>query len=243
MAEGADLVSWARYIKTGGVFGILANKGAGITKITDLKGRKIGIIGTGSSTYSVSKVLLAENGMSEADVEFVSLGCCTAQYNALLDRKVDAIGTWNIQIAQIKSTAEQEGKKDFLDQLVYFDGASFLGDIYVSSRDYYEKNKDVLTRYLRAIQRGQRDMVANPSEALTYAAKHIENFNLNDPANRQLIEIQNQMLVIDGLHDYTQIAKSLDVYFKVGLIKTDPKTLDLKKLFPNDIPEAAAKKG
>lgn len=245
MAEGAQVVSYWQYVKHEGIFGVLANGSNGIKTIADLKGKKIGMIGPASATYSVAKVLLAQNGLSEKDVEFVSLNCCTAQYSAMLDKKVDAIGTWDSQILQIRFTAESEGKKEFLDQLVYFDGTGFLGDTFVVSKDYFEKNKETLARFQRAYQKGVKYMADNPGDSLViytkYAKETDKTFDPNNPLHKALIDTRPPKVVMDGSFDYVAMGKSLDTYFKVGLIKTDPKTLDLPKLFPNDVPDLVKK--
>jgi len=72
---------------------IVARKSAGITKVADLKGKRITTPRNTSAAYFLAKMLETAN-LTEADVTIVAITPVTDMSVALKDRRVDAIAMW-----------------------------------------------------------------------------------------------------------------------------------------------------
>ena len=79
-----------------GHYRIVARKSAGIESITDLRGKRIGTVLTGSSGYFLSKMLKTE-GMTVNDVVIHNIWPFTGLPDALAKGEVDAISIWEPQ--------------------------------------------------------------------------------------------------------------------------------------------------
>jgi NitT/TauT family transport system substrate-binding protein len=96
VSQGEALVGFWQWIKLG-IFGIQARKDRGITKVEDLKGKTIGVLGMASATRYAPLMMLARAGLKESDVNMVVLGGGGAAYGPALERgQVDALGTWDV---------------------------------------------------------------------------------------------------------------------------------------------------
>ena len=72
---------------------IVARKSAGITKVSDLKGKRITTPRNTSADYFLARMLATAN-LTEADVTIVPITPVTEMSVALKDRRVDAIAMW-----------------------------------------------------------------------------------------------------------------------------------------------------
>ena len=88
----------------GNIFGIAVPVDSPIQKISDLKGKTIGVVSMGSPGVLVAKALMATAGMNpERDVNFVVAGE-GAQTAALIKRKqVDALSQFDTQYAMVEN--------------------------------------------------------------------------------------------------------------------------------------------
>jgi ABC-type nitrate/sulfonate/bicarbonate transport system substrate-binding protein len=143
--ERDDFVIAATFVTSYNDVKIIANRDRGIETPSDLVGKKVGIV-PGSSSQFFLDFYLANNGISTEDVMTETLGP-EKMAQALAAHRVDAVSVW-----------EPFG----------FDSMTGLGDrsvllphdrIYretfnlVVSRDFAEKNKAVLEKTLRALQK------------------------------------------------------------------------------------------
>lgn len=78
---------------TEGYYRIVARRSAGISRIADLKGKRIAAIPTTSSGYFLARMLASE-GMGVADVEVVRVSPIEDMAKAIADRRVDAVAIW-----------------------------------------------------------------------------------------------------------------------------------------------------
>ena len=121
----------------------------------DLRGKKIGIISTGSGSFVFLKGYLAEYGMTENDVTYVSLGgnIITA-LTALKEGTVDAISYYGA----LYEIAEANGEKfKYLPNPAIFNGTRSLS--WTVKNSTFKANAEVYERFLRA-----------SFKALTYSA-------------------------------------------------------------------------
>jgi ABC-type nitrate/sulfonate/bicarbonate transport system substrate-binding protein len=100
-----------------GFYRIVGRKSAGIEKLADLKGKKIGTVPSTSSAYYLHK-MLATVGLSESDVTVVPLVPLTKIPTALSNGEVDAVTIWE---PEIQNAAEAIGEDaiEFQDRSVY----------------------------------------------------------------------------------------------------------------------------
>ena len=128
---------------------VAVKKGSPITKPSDLKGKKIGIVSLVSGSYPYTKAWLKDNGMTESDVTLVSTSTPAGAENALKNGDVDALAWYTA----VYATIEFNGTP-----LTYFpNGPSFKGVrslSWVANADKYAANPEVFERFLRASMKG-----------------------------------------------------------------------------------------
>jgi ABC-type amino acid transport substrate-binding protein len=100
-----------------GFYRIIGRKSAGIAKLADLKGKKIGTVPNTSSVYYLHK-MLATVGLSEKDVTIVALVPLTKVPTALSSGEVDAVTVWEPEI-QNAADAIGDDAIEFQDKSVY----------------------------------------------------------------------------------------------------------------------------
>lgn|GEM_PF-6581658 len=235
IAQGVDLVAVWAWLKPG-IFGTLM--APGISSIPELAGKRVGIIGRSSATWFELQLELANAKMSEADLaEVVALSCCAAQYTALLDNQVDAIGTWDGQYITLRQTAKTDGQEAWFNSLTMKWNENYLSDVLITTRKYYDEHEDVIVRFLQGFQKGMQFQIDNPEAAVANAAKSIEGL---DPNNLDQMEVANARAAsyeIDGCFDLELIKTSLAGYFNSKFITVDPKAFELERLFPPSVCE------
>lgn len=240
ISQGEPLVAFWQWIRLG-IFGIQARKDRGITKVEDLKGKTIGVLGMASATRYASLMLLARSGLKETDVNMVVLGGGGAAYGPALSRgQVDALGTWDVPKWVVETTA---GDPAFRSQLVYFPVDDYQPDVFTTSKKYYDANKDTLVRFLVAMQRANADVAKDIDEAVRITAKYLPAVGSADPAvNRKTVEIRAMSLSPDGRFDHAAYERALPIYQQVGLVKADPKSFRIPEVLSNEIPEMVQKR-
>jgi NitT/TauT family transport system substrate-binding protein len=122
----------------------------GITKASDLKGKKIGIIGFGSGSYPYTKAWLAGYGLKESDVTLVATGTAIAPATLQLQSgAVDAIAYYTAVYASQEFTGT---KFKYLPNPAALTGVQSLA--WVVNTDKFEANPEVFERFLRTANKG-----------------------------------------------------------------------------------------
>jgi NitT/TauT family transport system substrate-binding protein len=234
IAQGADLVAVWGWLETG-VFGTLVNTSAGINSLADLEGKTIGIINRQSTTLFSTQLELAQEGLTEEDVEIVALSCCAAQFTEMVNGNVDAIGTWDGQYLTLQQTAEAEGETEWFDQTEIYWNEDYLGDIIVTTRSFLEENEDVVVGFLRGLWKGQQFQLDNIEAATQNAADNVEGVEVNENSIAQA-ELRANSWNMTGDFDLTAVEESLLLYNQIGLIGVHPGAIDLARVFINEVP-------
>ena len=239
VGQGEALVGFWQWIKLG-IFGIQARKDRGITKVEDLKGKTIGVLGMASATRYAPLMMLARAGLKESDVNLVVLGGGGAAYGPALERgQVDALGTWDVPKWVVETTA---GDATFRSGLVYFPAADYLPDIFTTTRKYYDAHKEDLVKFLVAMQRANADVARDIDAAVAITAKYLPTVKSADPAvMRKTVEIRSASLSPDGRFDYAAYERALPLYRELGLVKGDPQVLKLREILSNELPDRVQK--
>lgn len=235
IGQGEPLIAFWQWIQ-GGIFGIHARRDRGISKVEDLKGKTIGVLGMASATRYGPLLLLAKAGLKESEVNMVVLGGGGAAYGPALSRgQVDALGTWDVPKWVVETTA---GDAAFRSQLIYFPADDYLADVFVTSRKYYDANKEHLVKFIGAMRRGNADVVRDIDEAIRITAKYLPAVATADPAvNRKIVEIRTASFSPDGRFDHAAYERALPLYKQVGLINVDPKSLKIREILSNEVPD------
>src|SRR5206468_4155384 len=112
-----------------------------------------------------------------------------------------------------------------------------------TSRKYYDTNKDNLVRFLVAMQRGNADVARDIDEAVRITAKHLPAVASAEPSvMRKTVEIRSASLSADGRFDHAAYERALPIYRQVGLVSADPKSIKLREVLSNEIPELVQKR-
>ena len=146
----------------------LVPKDSDITKLEDLKGKKVGLV-VGSIAQNLLDAQLKSVGLSIADVTLVNLSPAE-QSVALENGEVDAISTWEPNITKIRKA---------LDAKVLADGTGiFLGENpIIANKTYVEKNQELVKTFLDEYRKAAQKVKDNPQAiAKTYA----EDFGLEE---------------------------------------------------------------
>ena len=136
---------------------ILARKDAGIVSAADLKGKRIAYTPGTTSEFFLDSLLTA-NGITMQDIVTVPLKPdeLTA---AILDKKVDAVSTWNYLLEQLSQQLGQNGR-------VFYDHDIYT-EIYnvVTMKEFTDKNPETIRRFLRALIKAEKYIVIHPQES------------------------------------------------------------------------------
>ena len=120
--------------------------GEGITKVEDLKGKKVAY-SSGSSSEDILVNSLASVGMTMADIVAVDMDA-SAIVTAMLSGGVDACATWSPN--SLKILEEMDGATKLTDNLTFKDKTVSLAS-WIAMPKYAEENEDVLIRFTRAL--------------------------------------------------------------------------------------------
>jgi len=239
IGQGQPMVAFWQFLQNGAIFGVLARRDRGVNGIEDLKGKTIGILGPASATRYATVQMLAKVGLKESDVNMVTLPGMAAYGPALARGQVDALGAWDVS----REVVMGAGDDNFRKQLVYFPASEYLSDIFATSKKYFDGNKDAIASFMAAIVKSMDDIGKNPAEAIQIAAKYVPSVSSADPAvNAKIIELRNQKWVKDGRFIYAEYERALPAYREMGLITIDPKTISLREVFSNEVPDLVQKK-
>ncbi|MCV6575064.1 MAG: ABC transporter substrate-binding protein [Cohaesibacter sp.] len=216
------------------VFNVVAPKGRNIKSAADLKGKTIGVYSLNSGTRQNLLFLLHQIGLSESDVNIQVTGLLN--FAPVIQGQVDATAATDtgLYVGKLKGLGE-------VDVLEVKDSLNVPSDMFVVTQDYYNKNKPLLRRFLKAYRDSAAWMIAEPEEAAKLAIKHSIN-GRNEDVNLEIIKIRNisaqsETTKVKGLghFDLEVLQQGADAYLVHKLIKSK---LDMSKVIKSDlIPE------
>lgn len=168
-ATGRDIKAFGTVFKQSTAC-FMAKEGQ-IKNIQDFKGKKIGVYRK-YDTENILKSLLFKNNISEDEVKIVDAGDIAAFRTGELDLFPSYVFNEPITMQLEGITTTLFNPKDF--------GVSFYSDTYFSTDDYYNNNKDVIKRFLRASAKGWEYAKNNQEESIGIMFGMITNMTFSE---------------------------------------------------------------
>ena len=197
---------------------VVGNKSHGINTAADLKGKTVAVQ-AGTSSEIILQQALAKAGLTVDDIKTVEM-TVDGMTTAMITGQVDAAAAWSpntitLQDALGDNYVNLGGNADFLDSAIF-------PSSYITSKEYAEKNRDVLVRFAQALNKAHDYRLANQE----YMAKLL---------SKELDAPEDTMIRARGEADWETITKDGG---NMDAIKTVYETQ--QKIFINNgrIPEA-----
>jgi NitT/TauT family transport system substrate-binding protein len=142
-------------------FGVL--KSSPITKISQLRGKKVGVNSLGGGSYTIAEAGLLENGINPTtDARIVLVGTGGPALNALETGQVDAIVTVDTQWAIFQGLG---GSTRLLPSPPI---GAYPSDMLVVQTSYLDAHPKIVAAFGRAVMEGTVFAMANPQKAIGY---------------------------------------------------------------------------
>ncbi|HEY7218659.1 MAG TPA: ABC transporter substrate-binding protein [Candidatus Binatia bacterium] len=131
-----------------------------IKKISDLKGKKIGITRVGSSTHTSALYALGSAGLRTTDYQILPLVEVPNIFTALAAGQIDA----GVMSPPTNARAKKAGFVELMN--IAREGPEFVSVAVGTSRSFIKANEDVVRRVVRAYAEGVQIFKTNKSAAL-----------------------------------------------------------------------------
>jgi sulfonate transport system substrate-binding protein len=163
IANGIKINIIGAYMSSDGShIGLLARKDAGITSLTDLRGRKVGYT-VGSEAHQLLLQFLASANLTEDDVRLINLQ--VGDINTSLESgAIDAAVTWEPYLTGILNN----GTTRLVQSGVGFKNSS---SIIIGKTDFLEKYPEITARILKVLDRSVKWSDAHKEEAIKLLSK------------------------------------------------------------------------
>jgi NitT/TauT family transport system substrate-binding protein len=146
---------------------LVAGKDSGITRPSDMKGKKLGVPGIGSMFDLLTRKWLVNNNVKPSDV--ISVEAPFPQMADLIRTKqIDAV----LVIEPFRSRIVEEGGVrivDFMDQV----RRDVIMAFWISERTWASRNAQALVAFRQGVQEGLKFITDNPQEARAIEAKYL----------------------------------------------------------------------
>jgi len=156
-SSGIDVKAIARSYSDDFYYGLLIRPDSSITSVQDLKGKKVGVQ-VGSGAHFFFMLLLKQNGLSEKDLNVVSMPT-SDQKSALETGNVDAVVTWQPFVAAIE--LDKVGK-------ILADSNHVIrtAGVYLMRDEFGKDNPDLVKKFLKVHEQTVQYLKNNPEESV-----------------------------------------------------------------------------
>lgn len=149
---------------------VVGNKSHGINTAADLKGKTVAVQ-AGTSSEIILQQALKKAGLTVDDITTVEM-TVDGMTTAMITGQVDAAAAWSpntitLQDALGDNYVNLGGNADFLDSAIF--PSSFI-----TSKEYAEKNHDVLVRFAQALNKAHDYRLANQEYMAKLLAKELD---------------------------------------------------------------------
>jgi NitT/TauT family transport system substrate-binding protein len=210
--------------------GLLYVAESGITKPSDLKGRKIARSASGAGS-ALLQAFLDANKLAASDMNFVVTDA-TGYLPLLLSRKVDAITEQKVVLPKYALPAAKEGLT--VKAMTFSEyGLSFYGAALIANDSTIKTRPDVLRRFLAASFRGYKAAFDNPEEAAKILLKYHPEAGTPESVRGE-IEIEKGLILTEdarknglGSIEVNKLKASRDLLIKALKLPNEIKLDDL----------------
>ncbi len=164
---------------------VVARKDRGITTVSDLVGKKIGVT-PGTTSDFVINTLLVLHKISRNEVELINLAP-EEMFDSLMGGKVDAISTWNPHIINSQKKLGSNG-------ITLGNGGIIITMNLFTRDDFIKKNPEVIKKVLRALIKAEIFAKENPSESIKIVANAL---NIKDELLKDFWDIYSIKVTLD----------------------------------------------
>ncbi|WP_425104631.1 ABC transporter substrate-binding protein [Ancylobacter sp.] len=202
-SKGAPLISVA-VIDAMGTEAIIVRPDAGVTKIADLKGKKL-LTTSNAGVNTFFPLVLKNAGLAEGDVGIINVpdGALVSSYLQGAGGTVGMLGGLDDKPAEIKAAG---GAQPVTFPYSEF-GVNQVGYCIVTSRETVAKNPDLVRRFLAATVKSYKAAEADPQAAVN-AMGDIVGGTMNEEAGKkQAAEVQK--VTLDVLYSKANTGKVL----------------------------------
>lgn len=162
--------------------GIVSKSEAGITSVSDLKGRKIGLPGLYGASYIGAIALLDSAGLTESDVTLDSIGY--NQVEVLMADREDAVVIYNAN-----EPVQFEAQGQSINLLKVSDAIDLVSNGLVTNEKTLKENPELVKAMIAATLKGMKYTIDHQDEAFEISKKYVENLASADQ------NIQKQVLL------------------------------------------------
>lgn len=167
ISNGNGCVVLSRIVLNARGCGILVDYESDIQSLEDLKGKRIAV-GVGTANQKTLDLMLADAGLSEANVEIVNLTKIDEQLAAFQSNEIDAAYTASLAFCRDQAEADQIAR-------VLMDSSSHPNYAYLSMKsDFIEKYPDVAEKYVEALYKANQWYNENKEEGNQIIADFLE---------------------------------------------------------------------
>jgi ABC-type nitrate/sulfonate/bicarbonate transport system substrate-binding protein len=132
------------------------------------KGKRFAISRFGSLTDFLTRATLRHFGVDEKEVTLLQIGSTPARFAAMTAKGVDASVVW----FPVTEIAKNQGYNKLLDLKEVFPEWPY--ETFAARESYLTKERDQVTKFLRAYQKGIRYMRDNKAEAVKMMNKYVK---------------------------------------------------------------------
>ena len=207
---------------------VVSKSSAGIETPADLNGRHVGLPGFFGATYVGYEGLLSANGIASGDINAEEIGF--TQVESLTTDRVEAVvGYANNEPVRLAALGED------VNVLYVADYIDMVANGIITNEETIAERPELVEGFVRALQRGLADTLANPTEAYNISKDFVEGL---DDGRMPVLMASLEMWRADelGMSDGASWQTMQDVMLGMGFLE---EPLDLTAVFTNEFVEKA----
>lgn len=207
--------------------GVVSLSDENIRTLEDLAGKSVGIPGLYGASYIGFRALIDEAGLTEADVELLSIGF--NQVEALVSNQVQSAV---IYLANEPAVLRSQGYQ--VTVLAVADYLKLVANGLVTNEKTINEHPDQVERFNQALLKGITDAAEDPEEAYQISKKYVENLEeADEDLQKEILALSIELWQTDqpGYSDPTGWENMQEVLLEMGLLESP---LNLEKAFTND---------
>lgn len=149
------------------IYTIAVPTGSSITKLDQLKGKRIGVLSLSSGAVPFAKAMLGGAGLDpERDVSWLPIGIGPQAVQAVQSKQVDAIGYWDWGYAVMENAGLS------FRHFTSADTSNLLSLMIIGNEDYVKANPDVVVKLAQGIAKATLFTINNPEAAVRIHWQH-----------------------------------------------------------------------